>query len=126
MVIINYAHPVTPSQQQAMEVLVGQPIERTLEINAQFDPALPFGEQVRKLIEQTGLTAQEWQTLPLIINLPSLNVIAALLLAELHGRMGYFPAIVRLRPVADAVPPQFEVAEILNLQAVRDAARARR
>jgi hypothetical protein len=34
--------------------------------------------------------------------------------------------VLRLRPVADAVPPQFEVAEIINLQAVRDRARGRR
>ena len=32
---------------------------------------------------------------------PALNFITAVLLAELHGRMGYFPAIVRLRPVAE-------------------------
>ena len=33
---------------------------------------------------------------------------------------------VRLRPIPDALPPQFEVAEVLNLQARRDAARLRR
>ncbi len=37
--------------------------------------------------------------------------------------MGYFPACIRLRPVPESLPPRFEVAEILNLQAVRDAAR---
>jgi hypothetical protein len=40
--------------------------------------------------------------------------------------MGYFPPVLRLRPVAGSVPPQFEVAEILNLQAVRDRARGSR
>jgi hypothetical protein len=40
--------------------------------------------------------------------------------------MGYFPAHVRTRPVADALPPRYEVAEILNLQAVRDQARMQR
>ncbi|MBC7335619.1 MAG: hypothetical protein H5U01_05025 [Clostridia bacterium] len=39
--------------------------------------------------------------------------------------MGHFPAIMRLRPTSD-VPPQFEVAEIINLQQVRDQARERR
>src|SRR5262245_61920180 len=58
----------------------------------------------------------------MLVSLPSLNSIVALVLAELHGRMGYFPALVRLRPMTESVPPQFEVAEILNLQAVRDAA----
>ena len=40
--------------------------------------------------------------------------------------MGYFPAVLRLRPVPGNAPPQFELAEVLNLQAMRDAARARR
>lgn len=34
-----------------------------------------------------------------------------------------FPAVMRLRPIENAVPPQFEVAEIINLQAVRERAR---
>jgi hypothetical protein len=48
------------------------------------------------------------------------------LLAELHGRMGHFPAVLRLRPVPDSNPPQFEVAEVINLQEVRDETRKRR
>jgi hypothetical protein len=51
---------------------------------------------------------------------------AVALLAELHGRCGYFPSCLRMRPVAGARPPRYEVAEVLNLQAVRDAARGRR
>jgi len=33
---------------------------------------------------------------------------------------------VRTRPVAGSLPRRFEVAEILDLQAIRDAARHRR
>jgi len=73
-----------------------------------------------------NLGAQNWQTDTILVNLPSLNTISAVLLAELHGRMGYFPAVIRLRAVDGAVPPQFEVAEIINLQSVRDAARVLR
>jgi len=40
--------------------------------------------------------------------------------------MGYFPTVLRLRPVEGAVPPRFEVVEILNLQQVRDQARRTR
>jgi hypothetical protein len=47
-------------------------------------------------------------------------------LAELYGRMGYFPLVVHTRPVAGSLPPRYEVAEVLNLQAIRDAARKRR
>jgi hypothetical protein len=59
----------------------------------------------------------------LLVVPPALNFSAVALLAELHGRCGYFPACLRLRPVAGARPPRYEVAEVLDLQAVRDRAR---
>jgi hypothetical protein len=40
--------------------------------------------------------------------------------------MGYFPAVLRLRPVPNTTPPAFELAEILNLQSVREQARGKR
>jgi hypothetical protein len=55
----------------------------------------------------------------------SLNFIAAAL-AEAYGRIGYFPPVVRTRPVAGSTPRLYEVAEIINLQVLRDAARERR
>jgi hypothetical protein len=78
------------------------------------------------LMAELPLSAEDMQTQPILINPPSLNFITALVLAELHGRMGYFPPVIRLRPVAGSLPPRYEVAEILNLQAVRDAARTAR
>jgi len=126
MTLLNFAHPTTPEQVQTIESLLGQAVERIIACPSQFDAAQPFAEQARALVDGAGLTAEEWQTLPLLVNLPSLSVIAALVLAEVHGRAGYFPAVLRLRPVAGAVPARFEVAEIVNLQHARDAARKER
>ncbi len=61
-----------------------------------------------------------------VINPPGYAPATAVLLAEIHGCTGYFPAIVRLRPVAGTTPTRHEVAEVINQQAVRDAARTRR
>jgi hypothetical protein len=126
MTLLNFSHPLTPAHLAAIEQLTGQTVERVIEVKTQFDPEMPFAGQARALVESVGLSAQEWQTTPLLVNLPSLNVIAALVLAELHGRCGYFPAVVRLKPIPQTTPPQFEVAEILNLQAIREEARLRR
>lgn len=126
MILFNFAHPLTAAQQTALEQLIGQAIARVVEVNTHFDHTQPFAEQVRSLVDSIGLSSQEWQTIPLLLNPPALSVIACALLAELHGRMGYFPPVLRLRPVAGSTPPVFEVAEIINLQAVRDAARSRR
>ena len=85
-----------------------------------------FARQVVALVDSAGLAPSEWQSLPLLVNPPSLNVIAVTLLVELHGRMGYFPPVVRLRMAEGAMPPRFEVAEVINLQELRQRARARR
>jgi hypothetical protein len=126
MILLNFAHPLTTEQLRHIEALLGQPIDRVIEIPSQVDPQQPLAPQVVAMADAAGLTSQQWQTESILINLPSLNYSAALLLAELHGRCGYFPPCLRLRPVKDTLPPRFEVAEVLNLQAVRDAARQRR
>lgn len=126
MILLNFAHPLTKQQLEQIESLTGESVERLIEINSQIDPQEPLIPQVMTLADRCGLSPVEWQTLPILVNPPSLNFSAVILIAELHGRMGYFPPCIRLRPVKDALPPRFEVAEILNLQAVREAARGAR
>ena len=126
MILLNFSHPLTPEQLAQVAELTSQSIDRVLSLPAHFDPQQPFGPQLDQLMAHIDLTPHDWQTASILVNPPSLNFIAGLLLAELHGRMGYFPPIVRLRPVEGALPPRYEVAEILNLQTVRDAARLKR
>ena len=126
MLILNYSHPLTPDQLSQLEALTGAAIAEVREIPAQLELAAPFAPQAVALADAAQLTPEQWQTTPLLLVPPALNFAAVALLAELHGRMGYFPPVVRLRPVAGALPPRYEVAEIINLQAVRDAARKRR
>jgi CRISPR-associated endoribonuclease Cas6 len=109
---------LTAEQAAQVASLVGAAPDRVVELPVQFDEALPFAPQVRSLVERAGLDARAWQSTPLLVMLPSLNFIAAALLAELHGRMGYFPPVVRTRPVTDRVPRTYEVAEILDLQSL--------
>jgi len=131
--LLNFTHPLTPEQLAQIEALMapvyagaGRSVARTIEIPAQFDIQEAFAPQVVALVDACGLTPAEWQTTPLLIVPPALNFIAVTLLAELHGRMGYFPSCVRMRPVPGAAPPRYEVAEILALNEVREAARGRR
>lgn len=125
MILLNFSHPLSAEQLVAVEALTHARVERVLEVRSQVDAQAPLAPQVAAMADAAGLTPAEWQNEALLINPPSLNYSAVALVAELHGRVGYFPACVRLRPVADAMPPRFEVAEIMNLQAVRDAARQR-
>lgn len=127
MILINFSHPVTAAQLERIAELAGQPIERVIERMPHFDTDAGFVEQARDLVDGVGLSAAEWQTMPILVLPPSHSVIAAVVIAELHGRMGHFPPVVRLRPVDNGLAPTlYEVAEIIPLQAVRDAARRRR
>lgn len=126
MILLNFSHPITPKQLQQLEGLLNRPVEHVVSVPAQIDPQQPLLPQVLAIVDACGLSPEEWQTLPLLVNPPALNIIAVTLLAELHGRCGYFPAHVRLRPVQGAVPVEYEVAEVLDLQAIRDGARLRR
>ncbi len=126
MILLNFSHPLTPDQLAQVEALTSQSIERIVDVPAQFDPGHPFGPQVVALTDDCGLTPSEWQTGSILVVPPALNFIAALLLAELHGRMGYFSPCLRMQPVEGVLPPRYEVAEVLTLQGQRDAARPRR
>jgi hypothetical protein len=126
MLLLNFGHPLTDAQLVRVAEIAGKPVERVLAVATHFEHGRAFDEQIRELLAGVPLTAAQWQSTPIIVNPPSLAPIAAVLIAEIHGRAGFFPTIVRLRPMPGTVPPQFEVAELLNLQAVRDAARSRR
>ena len=115
MLILNYTHPITPAQVAQIRDITGgvEPTIRTIAV--QIDHAQPLTEQVVALADAAALSAEEWQTTPLLVNLPGYAPAAVALLAELHGRMGHFPSIIRLRPVAGSTPTTYEVAEIVYL-----------
>ncbi len=126
MNLLNLSHPLTPRQLEQIQALTGQPVSATVEARVQFDLNEPFVPQVVRLLDELNITPQRWQGEPWLVVLPSLNYIAAVVLAELHGRLGHFPAVVRLRPAPNTLVTEFEVAEIINLEQVRQAARTRR
>ncbi|MEZ4726040.1 MAG: CRISPR-associated protein Csx15 [Caldilineaceae bacterium] len=126
MIILNFTHPLTATQRQQVEALTQQSITQVLGELTTFDQGAALAPQITALVERVGLTAKDWQSLPILVNLPGHAAAAACLLAELHGRMGHFPAILRVRPVAGNAVTQFEVAEIINLQVLRDTARTQR
>lgn len=124
-ILLNYAHPLTAEQMVQTTALLGaEPTVRVIPTHA--DRRRPLAEIAQELATAAGLSAAEWQTVPLLLNPPGLAPLATALLAEIHGRCGYFPPVLHIRPVEGSVPPRYEVAEIVDLQALRDVARQRR
>ncbi len=125
MLILNFSHPLTPEQRAQIEALAHTSIEEVRTVPVQIDQTEPLELQIVVIVDATGLSSEEWQTRPLLINPPGYAPAAFVLLAELHGRIGHFPSLIRLRPRSGPVTT-YEVAELLNLQTIREAARKRR
>ena len=126
VLVVNFSHPLTEEQKERARLLLNCRIEEIIELPIQLDHERPFDPQIDEVVDKVGLTSHQWQTKPVLVNLPGYAPAAAVLIAELHGRMGHFPTILRLRPVRAEGTTTYEVAEIIDLQATRDAARGRR
>ena len=126
MLILNFTHPLTPEQRAQIEVLASTSIEEVRTIPVQINQSEPLELQIISIVDSIGLSSEEWQTRPFLINPPGYAPAAFILLAELHGRIGHFPSLIRLRPLPGSTPTTYEVAELINLQAIREEARRRR
>ena len=125
MLILNFTHPLTDEQRTQIPSLANSSIEEVRDIPVHINQGEPLEPQIVSIVDTVGLTSDDWQTLPLLINPPGYAPAAFVLLAELHGRIGHFPSLIRMRPKPGAVT-SYEVVELLNLQTIRDAARERR
>jgi len=126
MTIVNFAHPLRTSHIASIEAAAGAKVNRVIAVPTHFDHMSPFAGQVVAAVDSANLSSEEWQTLHLVIVPPSLAVIACLVMAEIHGRAGYFVPVVRLGVRPGVLPPAFEVAEVLDVQGQRESARSRR
>lgn len=125
MLLLNLSHPLTTDQLATVQRLCGSEPELRSLTHHMLPDETPTGV-AQQLIDRFGLSSEEWQTRQLLINLPGHAALAAAVLAELHGRCGYFPTVLVIRQRPGSVPPQFDVTELLNLQEQRDSARRRR
>src|SRR5205807_3258386 len=121
---LNFTHPLTSDQRAQIEAFANTSIEEVRDIQVQIVQEESLEPQITAIVDAVGLTSEEWQTRPLLINPPGYAPAAFVLLAELHGRIGHFPSLIRLRPKSGPLP-SYEVAELLNLQSIREAARRR-
>jgi len=124
MLVVNFSHPLTAEQKGQLEAQCG-PFD-VQAVKCQFDISALFAPQVVAFADQVGLSPDDWQAERLMVLLPALAPAAALMLVELHGRCGYYPPVVRLTQRQGAVPPVFDVAEVMDLNSQRQAARERR
>jgi len=125
MIVVNFAHPFTQEQYSQIVALLGER-PRLYSVETQADRQEPLAHAAKALVDAVGLGPSAWQTEPIVINPPGLAGLATAIMAEIHGRSGYFLPILNIRPIAGSTPTRYEVAEIVNLDAIRQEARTRR
>lgn len=125
VVVVNFSHPLSDEQCDQIAELSGQSLAKVITVPCQVDVGHETAAQISGVVQSVGLSTDEWQTMPIVVVLPGLSYAAGCVLAEIHGRCGYFPTIAIL--VRDEGPvPKFKVSELLSLQKVREAARVLR
>jgi hypothetical protein len=124
MIVVNFGHPLTELQRRRIGELAGRPLQRVIDVTVHLAGG-DVESQAAEIVDRAGLRAEEWESGGVVVNLPSLTLAAAGILAEVHGRSGHFPSVLRLRLTEGAVA-EYDVAGIVNLQQLRDAARRRR
>ncbi|MBE7557392.1 MAG: hypothetical protein HS126_40660 [Anaerolineales bacterium] len=126
--VLNFsAHPLLPQQRQAIQARLCWPKLEIIDTGlGNVNEGNDFVTQVLGYIDKINLTPEQWQTACLAVVAAGYAPAWAVLLAELHGRLGYFPDMVRLRPAGTNAEEKFEVAEIVSLREIRNRARAKR
>lgn len=126
--ILNFSgHPVLPGQKLSIEKFMHWTSSEVLNFplgNVPEDNS--FVPAIEKAIAEIPLSPEDWQTVPLVIIPAGYSAVWSVVLAELHGRLGYFPEVVRLRPASPPATEKFEVADIINLRDVRHSSRDKR
>jgi transcriptional regulator with XRE-family HTH domain len=122
VLILNFAHPLTAQQQAQIEELPNTTIENIILIPTLINEDEPLEPQIASLIEAIDQSDNNWHKRDILLNPPGYAPAAILLLAEIHGRIGHFPTLIRMRPKHASVTT-YEVIELLNLQTTRDSAR---
>lgn len=127
MVIVNFSHSLSLEQIDWLEQQVGKKAERVISVLLRETPdsTAEMAKIATEMVNRAGLSPQEWQSLPILIVLPDNVPLAAFLVAELHGRMGYFPVCVYFQ-AANNIPSSCESIVVMNLQEQRNSARTRR
>lgn len=128
MQILNFAHPFTPTMLEQTAKLLSIPTEQITEhrVTVQIDRSQPITLEMSRIVDSLGFSSETWQTQAFVVNLPGLAIAAGVLIAEIHGRTGFFPSVLTITPVPESVTPVFRVTEVIALQTVRDLARERR
>lgn len=119
-IVLNFSHNFTTEQKDEILELLGKSegeveFREGLGRQYQYESAFGLVKQVREQVANVRLSASAWQEYQIIINLPAHSGGAMIALADMHGRMGYFPTVLRVERADDG----FHYTEAIDLEKLR-------
>jgi hypothetical protein len=120
MILINFGASFKPLQISQAEAFLHEPITRIINLPFNVDSDQEVLRQFKNNMGRLKLSKADLLAEPVVVNLPQQNYLSVMALAELHARMGYFPPIIRTRMKSSGILPYYEVAEVIDLQAIED------
>jgi len=117
--VINFSHALSEKATSQLTERFGE--VEVINVPVSVDMAQPLGAQVEELLKPVqehfnGAT-------PVAVVLPGLSVAATLVACAISGLSGSLPLIIELRSNAERV---FEVFDVIDAQAFRNAQRVKR
>lgn len=126
--VLNFSHPISDEQKVEVETLFGYEdlggefgkldavhFVEGLSRQYKYATAEDLVAAVREQVDAVELSPYDWQLRKVVVNLPAHSGGAMIALAEMHGRMGYFPTVLRIERAEDG----FHFTEAIDLEKLR-------
>jgi len=99
-IVLNFSgHPVLSDQLKTIEKLLQWPSSEVMDVQlGTIAEDRNFIANIVKAIEKIDLSPVQWQASSIVAIPAGYSAIWSVVLAEIHGRLGYFPDVVHVRP----------------------------
>lgn len=121
MILINFSHALSEPAREAVRLLYRTDFN-VIPVPVQLDLNQSIEQQMMDLVDTIPLTQTQWETEQILVVLPALSAAAFAAAAILHGRMGYWPAVLALKQVSGV----WDFGQIVDGQNLRAIARQHR
>jgi len=128
MIILNFSHSLTERQEEQIKVIMNISDKawkdsKIMRINCYLDIEKSLPDQVDGILSQ--IPDDVWTDRILVVP-PPIAHSAILIMIGISSKCGYFPEAIRIKRKKGSNPPEYVVAEIIQLQAFKDRMRAKR
>lgn len=124
MTILNLASPLSSDDLSMISALCGRKARRVVDLGHAFSETEPLAPQVRALLDTLGFTSSDWQKQSIVVNLPADSVASTLIVADIAGRRGRTPSVIRWKSSGNR--GRMEPFEVISLHEIRKEARHQR